>query len=219
MQTFKIQIEDLIGDVGDDTLISSSIQDIGAEIVSLSPIEKLRSYVKVTSITSSGLSIATEKVISVEKGDYVAKEINASDKAKYNDANSIYASSDTDPVYYVEGEKVFVIGAAGSNETSGVLHSIPKIPTSNGSALIVHSSDSVENFPKDGVSLIVLGGAIRCLQRIISDRRAKLFVYVQTDEDPEMAQTEMLEIQSAQSQLQLMEAQYAKNLEIYSKTN
>jgi hypothetical protein len=34
-----------------------------------------------------------------------------------------------------------------------------------------------------------------------------------------MAQTEMLEIQSAQSQLQLMEAQYAKNLEIYSKTN
>jgi hypothetical protein len=50
MQTFKIQIEDLIGTVGDDTLISSSIQDIGAEIVSLSPIEKLRSYVKTTSI-------------------------------------------------------------------------------------------------------------------------------------------------------------------------
>ena len=45
MQSFKIQIEDLIGDVADDTLISSAIQDIGAELVSVSPIQKLKNYI------------------------------------------------------------------------------------------------------------------------------------------------------------------------------
>lgn len=219
MQSFKIQIEDLIGDVADDTLISSAIQDIGAELVSVSPIQKLKNYIKTTAISSSGLNIASKKIITVEKGDYIAKEIGASDKAKYKDTGSIYASADTDPVYYVEAQSVFVIGAASGNETSGVLHFIPNVPTYDGDNVIVHGSTSVEHFPKDGIPLIVLGGAIRCLQRAIADRRTKLLSYVQTDEDPEMAQTEMLEVQAAQTQLQLMEAQYTKSLDIYSKTN
>ena len=217
MQTFKIQIEDLIGAVADDTLISSAIQDIGAELVSVSPIQKLKNYIKTTAISSSGLNIASKKIITVEKSDYIAKEIGASDKAKYKDTGSIYASADTDPVYYVESQSVFVIGSG--NETSGVLHFIPNVPTHDGDNVIVHGSTSVEHFPKDGIPLIVLGGAIRCLQRAIADKRTKLELYVQTDEDPEMAQTEMLEVQAAQTQLQLMEAQYAKSLDIYSKTN
>ena len=217
MQTFKIQIEDLIGAVADDTLISSAIQDIGAELVSVSPIQKLKNYIKTTAISSSGLNIASKKIITVEKGDYIAKEIGASDKAKYKDTGSIYASADTDPVYYVESQSVFVIGSG--NETSGVLHFIPNVPTHDGDNVIVHGSTSVEHFPKDGIPLIVLGGAIRCLQRAIADKRTQLELYVQTDEDPEMAQTEMLEVQAAQTQLQLMEAQYAKSLDIYSKTN
>ena len=217
MQTFKIQIEDLIGSVADDTLISSAIQDIGAELVSVSPIQKLKNYIKTTAISSSGLNIASKKIITVEKGDYIAKEIGASDKAKYKDTGSIYASADTDPVYYVESQSVFVIGSG--NETSGVLHFIPNVPTHDGDNVIVHGSTSVEHFPKDGIPLIVLGGAIRCLQRAIADKRTKLELYVQTDEDPEMAQTEMLEVQAAQTQLQSMEAQYAKSLDIYSKTN
>lgn len=217
MQSFKVQIEDLIGSVADDTLISSAIQDIGAELVSVSPIQKLKNYIKTTAISSSGLNIASKKIITVEKSDYIAKEIGASDKAKYKDTGSIYASADTDPVYYVESQSVFVIGSG--NETSGVLHFIPNVPTHDGDNVIVHGSTSVEHFPKDGIPLIVLGGAIRCLQRAIADKRTKLELYVQTDEDPEMAQTEMLEVQAAQTQLQLMEAQYAKSLDIYSKTN
>ena len=155
MQTFKIQIEDLIGAVADDTLISSAIQDIGAELVSVSPIQKLKNYIKTTAISSSGLNIASKKIITVEKGDYIAKEIGASDKAKYKDTGSIYASADTDPVYYVESQSVFVIGAASGNETSGVLHFIPNVPTHDGDNVIVHGSTSVEHFPKDGIPLIV----------------------------------------------------------------
>jgi hypothetical protein len=169
METFKVQIEDLIGSVGDDTLISSSIQDVGAEIISVAPLSKLKDVTKNTAITSGGLSIGAKKIIAVDKGDYTAREIPATDKARYKSTASIYAGSDTSPVFYVEGQSIFVIGAAATGETSGTLHFVPIVPTSNGTADIVHGSDSIEHFPKEAIRLLVVGGAMRCLHRMISD--------------------------------------------------
>ena len=110
--SFKTQIEDLVGAVGDDDLISTSIQDIGAEIVSALPINKLLRVAKTAAVSSSGLTTAGKKVLAVDKDDLPAKEIPAIQKAKYNDAASIYAASDTDAVYYIEDEIVKVNGAA-----------------------------------------------------------------------------------------------------------
>lgn len=167
--SYKTDIEDLIGSVNDDNLITNSIQEVGAEIVNVLPINKLRDVSATASITSSGLSVADKRVIGVDKGDLVAREILSTNKAKYKDANSIYASSDEDPVFYIEGEKVYVIGDASLNETSGTLHYVPKIPTTDGSAEITAAGDTVVNFPKEAKGLITLGGAVRCLQRLMSD--------------------------------------------------
>ena len=82
MQTFKVQIEDLIGSVGDDNLISSSIQDVGAEIISIAPLGKLKNVTKNIAIGGSGLNITAQKIIAVDKGDYTAREIPAPDKAR-----------------------------------------------------------------------------------------------------------------------------------------
>jgi hypothetical protein len=172
--SFKTQIEDLIGSVGDDDLISTSIQDIGAEIVDVLTVEKLLTVAKTTAITSSGLTTAGKKVLAVDKDDLAAREIPAIQKAKFNDATSIYAASDTDPVYYLEDEKVYVNGAAGSGATSGHLHYVPKIPTTDGSTAIVHGSSSVVNFPQEAERLLVLGGAVRCLQRLMADKTSSL---------------------------------------------
>lgn len=172
--SFKTQIEDLIGSVGDDDLISSSIQDIGAEIIDVLPVEKLLQVSKTTAITSSGLTTAGKKVLAVDKGDLAAREIPAIQKAKFNDTTSIYAASDTDPVYYLEDEKVYVNGAAGSGATSGHLHYVPKIPTTDGSTAIVHGSSTVANFPQEAERLLVLGGSVRCLQRLMADKTASL---------------------------------------------
>lgn len=169
MQTFKVQIEDLIGSVGDDDLISSSIQDVGAEIISIAPLGKLKNVTKNIAIGGSGLNITAQKIIAVDKGDYTAREVPATDKARFKSATSIYASSDTSPVFYVEGQNIFVIGAAATGETSGTLHSVPIVPTSDGDTAIIHSSTAMEHFPKEAIRLLIVGGAMRCLQRLMSD--------------------------------------------------
>ena len=172
--SFKVQIEDLIGSVGDDTLISQSLQDVGGEIVSLLPEQKLLAIAKTSSITSSGLTIADKKVLAVDKSDIPAKFISSTQKGKYNDTASIYAASDVDPVYYIEDEKVYVNGAAGSGATSGTLHFVPLLPTSDGSTLLVHGDSSVANFPLEAQQLLVLGSAVRCLQRLLADKTSTL---------------------------------------------
>ena len=174
MATFKVQIEDLIGSVGDDDLISSSLQNIGSEIVNALPNNKLKNLTKNAAIGSSGTNIASKKIIYVDKSDYPAIEIPAVNKARYKDANSIYAGSDTSPVYYIEAQNIFVIGAASGGETSGTLHYIPIVPTSDGDNSIVHGSSATEHFPKQAESLLVLGGATRCLQRLMADKSSSL---------------------------------------------
>ena len=172
--SFKTQVEDLIGAVEDDTLISQSLQDIGGEIISVLPNKKLLPVAKTSAITSSGLTVADKKVLAVDKSDVRAKPIPAHEKAKYNDTTSIYAATDTNPVYYIEDEKVYVNGAAGSGATSGHLHYVPLLPTSDGSTLTVHGDSAVVNFPLEAQQLMVLGSAVRCLQRLLADKTSAL---------------------------------------------
>ena len=221
MATFQTQIEDIIGTTAfDDTgLITQAIQDVGAEIVSVTPIKKLMKVAKTASITSSGLNIASKKILSVEKSDYIAREIPASDKARYKSSNSIYSSSDTDPVFYTESQSVFIIGNASSNETSGTLHFVPLIPTHDGDNSIAYDSTSTEHFPKEAVHIIVLGAAAKCLQQLLSLKNEKLKVYVQTDEDSELAQAVTLEIQAIQAQITLLEGKYANSLKAFVESN
>ena len=177
MANFQVQIEDMIGteSFNDTGFITQAIQDIGAEIVSLTPMKKLMKVAKTAAISDSGLNIASKKILSVEKSDYAAKEILATDKARYKSTTSIYASSDTSPVYYTES-------------------------------------------PKEAVHILVLGAAAKCLQQLMSLKNEKLQVYIQTDEDSELAQAEMLEIQAIQAQITLLEGKYAKSLEAFLKS-
>ena len=221
MADFQTQIEDMIGTTSfnDNAFITQAIQDVGAEIVNLTPIQKLLKIAKTAAISDSGLNIASKKILSVDKSDYLAKEIPASDKARYKSTASIYAGSDTSPVYYTESQSVFVIGDAGNNETTGTLHYVPLIPTEDGDVSIDFESTGTEHFPKEAVHILVLGAAAKCLQQEISLKNEKLKVYIQTDEDAELAQAEVLEIQSIQAHQTLLEGQYTKSLQAYLQTN
>tara|TARA_R110000803_G_C11976961_1_gene320273 strand:+ start:1819 stop:2484 length:666 start_codon:yes stop_codon:yes gene_type:complete len=220
MATFQVQIEDMIGGTSfnDDGFITQAIQDVGAEIVSLAPIPKLMKVGKTVAISSGGLNISSKRILAVDKSDYRAREIFASDKARYKSAGSIYASSDTSPVFYTEDQNLFVIGDAASNETSGTLCYVPLIPTYDGDNSIVYSSTGVEHFPKEAVHILVLGAAAKCLQQEMALKSEKLKVYIQTDEDSELAQVEMLEINAVQAQLTILEGKYMKSLEAFLKS-
>jgi len=172
--SYKIRIEDLIGSVGDDALISQSLQDTGNDIINAIPATNLISYAKTSSITSSGLDISSFKLLAVEKSNVMAKEVSAFDRARYVDSGSIYFSSLSTPVYYIEGEKVYVIGAGASSETSGDAHYIPLTLTSDGSTQLVYSHSTVANFPAQAEQILVLGAAIKCLQRLMADKSDSL---------------------------------------------
>ena len=221
MADFQTQIEDMIGSTSfsDTGFITQAIQDIGAEIVSLTPMKKLMKVAKTAAISDSGLNIASKKILSVEKSDYAAKEIIATDKARYKSTASIYAGSDTSPVYYTESQSVFVIGDAATGETSGTLHYVPLIPTEDGDVSIDFESTTTEHFPKEAMHILVLGAAAKCLQQLMSLKNEKLQVYIQTDEDSELAQAEMLEIQAIQAQITLLEGKYASSLKAFIESN
>jgi len=174
MADFKTQVEDLIGSVGDDALITQSLIDIGGEIIRAIPNSALLSSALAVAVSSSGLSVADKRVLAVDKDDLPVRKIPANQKARYNDTASIYAATDTNPVYYVEAETIYLNGAAGSGPTAGVMHYVPKLPTHNGSALISNGSDAVANFPLEAEHLLILGSAVRCLQRLMADKSSSL---------------------------------------------
>ena len=172
--SYKTRVEDLIGSVGDDALITQALQDTGNDIINSMPDSKLLNYVKTVSITSSGLDISSKKLLAVDKSDIRAYQIPAFEKAKYKDSNSIYYGSDNNPVYYIEDEKVFVIGVGSSNETSGTAHYIPLTLLNESGADLTNAHSSVSNFPQNAEYLLVIGSAVKCLQRLLADKTASL---------------------------------------------
>tara|TARA_R100000742_G_C4277104_1_gene98687 strand:+ start:539 stop:2146 length:1608 start_codon:yes stop_codon:yes gene_type:complete len=172
MASFKVQVEDLIGSVGDDSLITQSLIDSGTEIINAIPSSLLLSYSDESSITSSGLTINNRKILEVHKDSYIAREVSWSEAAKYKDNGSIHYSSSVDPIYYLKGEKVYIVSAG--SETSGKLIYVPKRPTADGTNLITHSTTATQFFPLEAEYLMILGGAIKCLQRLLSDKTSSL---------------------------------------------
>ena len=172
--SYKTRVEDLIGSVGDDALITQALQDTGNDIINAIPDSKLLNYAKTTSITSSGLDISSKKLLAVDKSDIRAYQIPAFTKAKYKDSGSIYQGSDNTPVYYIEDEKVFVIGLGSNNETSGTAHYIPLTLLNESGADLTNAHSSVSNFPANAEYLLVIGSAVKCLQRLLADKTASL---------------------------------------------
>tara|TARA_Y100000034_G_C6840089_1_gene379964 strand:- start:276 stop:935 length:660 start_codon:yes stop_codon:yes gene_type:complete len=219
MVSFVTQIEDMIGTevFNDDGFVSQAIQDIGAEIVKVSPEARLKECSLEVAVTSSGYSVSGKRVLEVHKSNYSATQMTASNVARSKDSGSIYYATSTDPIYYFADSKVFIV--IDGSEDSGTLVYVPSIPTSDGASAIVYNSTSIVNFPSEAVHILITGAAAKCLQQLISLKNEKLQAYVQTEEDVELAQAESLEIQSIQAQYALLEGQYQKSLQSYLQPN
>jgi len=179
MASFKAQIEDLIGAVGDDDLISQSIVDIGTEVINITPLPKLLSVADESDVSASGSTIDAKKILEVHKSSYIAKRVSHSDLAKYKDAGSIHYAGSSDPIYYTKDEKVFIV--VSGSEVTGKLVYVPKQPTGDGTNLITHASTATQFFPREAEHLLVLGGSARCLQRLLSDKTSALPADITTD--------------------------------------
>ena len=219
MDDFQTQIEDIIGGTvfNDTGFITQAIQGVGSEIVKVTPDIKLLPLSKEADITTGGLSILDKRVLEVHKSNRQARPIQSSNVAQAKDSGSIHYATARDPVYYNSSSKVYVV-ADGSEATGNVVY-VPLIPTSDGSTAIVYNASAVLHFPQEAIHILVTGAAARCLQQLLALKNEQLKIYVQTDEDAELAQAITLEINSIQAQLRILEEKYANSLKAFVESN
>ena len=169
MATFKVQIEDLVGAVGDDDALTQWLRDGTREVINILPPNlKEYCYSKQT-FTSNAAGSEAETMItgqlgSVFAGSVECREIRPRDKFKAADSSSLHKASNLDPVFYVEGNKINVLPAS----SSGIYYVVAD-PT------VAHGSSSIDNFPNEAEHLVVLYAAIKATE----------FLMI-SEEDPEL---------------------------------
>ncbi len=163
MATFKAQIQSLSGTVTDSE-INQWMNDGAREVINILPPHlKQYCYSKQT-FTSNAANSEAETMItgqlgSVYAGSVECRQIRPMDKHKASSSSSIEYASATDPIYYIEGNKINILPAS----SSGVYYVIanPNITASDVSA--------IDNFPNEAEYLVVLYAAIKVLQNKMNE--------------------------------------------------
>ncbi len=169
MANFKTQIEDLVGNVGDDNALTQWLQDGTREVTNILPPNlKEYCYSKQT-FTSNAANSEAETMItgqlgSVYAGSVECRQIRPMDKHKASSSSSIEFASATDPVYYVEGNKINILPAS----SSGIYYVVAD-PT------VANTDDSISNFPNEMEYLVVLYASIKATEFLMTN-----------EEDPEL---------------------------------
>ncbi len=163
MANFKAQIQSLSGTVTDSE-INQWMNDGAREVINILPPHlKQYCYSKQT-FTSNAANSEAETMItgqlgSVYAGSVECRQIRPMDKHKASSSSSIEYASATDPIYYIEGNKINILPAS----SSGVYYVIanPNITASDVSA--------IDNFPNEAEYLVVLYAAIKVLQNKMNE--------------------------------------------------
>ena len=108
---------------------------------------------------SEAETMITGQLGSVYAGSVECRQIRPMDKHKASSSSSIEYASATDPIYYIEGNKINILPAS----SSGVYYVIanPNITASDVSA--------IDNFPNEAEYLVVLYAAIKVLQNKMNE--------------------------------------------------
>jgi len=153
--SIKSRILDLLSDVViDNTAIGQFATDAAKEIVNVLPLEMLWSMSTAQTIhLTNGVTVTSSRVLSVNKGGKLAREIPFSDRTRYSEAASIYNATNNSPVYYKQGGKVFILPTStGTAQVETV--SYPVINYSDDLSSFVGAPDEIEH-------LIILKTAIK----------------------------------------------------------
>ena len=181
MATFKTQIEDLIGSVGDDAALTQFLTDGVKEITNILPPELKIECATITSLTSSTpMDLdATGQIFHVtrenaDSGYHIGcRQVNPILAGSADDSTSIHFVTATAPIYWIESDtggdpKLFVKPTPTANQPARVHHvSFPTVDVSAVSAIV--------NFPDEAEYLVVLYTAIKVAESAMV-----------TEEDPEL---------------------------------
>tara|TARA_R100000808_G_scaffold5394_1_gene16472 strand:- start:1226 stop:3310 length:2085 start_codon:yes stop_codon:yes gene_type:complete len=177
MATFKTQIEDITGSVGDDAALTQWLTDGAKEIINILPY-KLKekcatiSILNATNGTTLDMDSSGEVLqvtrLSANSGGYQipCRNIHPMYGDLANDSSSLHYATVTDPVYWTTSNSsgastLFVKPTATDSQPSNVYRIVyPSV--ANGDSVIA-------NFPDEAEYLVVLYAAIKGLHRLQND--------------------------------------------------
>jgi len=183
MADFQTRVEDLIGSVGDTQLITDSLTDTAAELITLLPKECLWvASVNSGDVTAANYNVEKCLVLNVIRengtdGQYEdCKEVSPSYFRRVQDVNSMWYPSTSEPVYLIKNSHVFVYPSPGVSPNAFQVEYVTK-PS------VTFSGSSITNFPDEYEHLVVLGGSVKCLQRLMNSNMVSLSISVPTAPD------------------------------------
>lgn len=206
-ESFKDQVDAITGFGTTENDALSDWLTAGARLVlNAMPVHKLERIIsdESTDFGDSGLDVEGKRIIEVFRKDgansdtnlryfHPARKIGVKMKGRATDSSYMEYASTTDPAYYIDEKKLFVLPAMGS----GVDYAnVSYIDTS---ITVAHGATSIDNFPDEAEYAVVLYAARQALERKVSDANA--------DEDVEMSS-------SYSNQYALVDAQYKEALQI-----
>jgi hypothetical protein len=176
MQTFKLQVEDIIGrTISDADGLNDMLNTTAREVSDVLPKDVLLRNATVQSITSNSYDISNKRILSVSRDSHYATEIAYGQHGRATDSGSIYFSDTTqkrDPVFYLKG-KLLVIQPEPTGSENGEIIKYD-YPSS-----IAHGDTSISSFPSGAEYAVVLGTAAKFMFKLASEN--------QSNEDIELA--------------------------------
>ncbi len=158
MATFGALVQDYIGVFANTDLIDLSLTE-GARIVvdKLADEQDVRLDLYATDKPdgASGVDVTGGRAIKAHKLGYTAMKVDSTNKTRFALAGSIFKATATDPVWYLEKSKAYVLPGGGTIVWVAY-------PT------VANSDSAISNFPPQGYPIVVLYSAIHCQLSIIS---------------------------------------------------
>tara|TARA_R110002167_G_scaffold57017_12_gene161685 strand:+ start:613 stop:2232 length:1620 start_codon:yes stop_codon:yes gene_type:complete len=169
MATFKVQVEDITGSVGDDTALSSWLQDGAKEVINFVPQQRLE-QVASTSVFENTIDVEGKKVLGVLRKDAnnssfltPCVKVAPTKKGVVQDSSNMEYATTGDPVYWFDGDTLQVFPTSASSNDMSLVH------ISFDFSAVTYDDSSITNFPDEAEPAVVLYATRNALQRLMTD--------------------------------------------------
>ena len=165
MATFEVQIEGItqLAITGSTNPtqdeLTQFLTDGAKEIINILPPHLLALCAKEVTFTSQAVGsegsaslLNTGKVLNVFRGNYEARQISPKKKHKANLSTSIHHATTSDPVFYIQNNKINVLPSSIACKYNEITY-----------PAVAFGDDTIATFPDEAEYLVVLYGAMKTL--------------------------------------------------------
>ena len=161
MATFQVQVEGItqlsVSATPTTAELTQYLTDGAKEIISILPPHLLALCANEDTFTSTAIGSESEtlgsgKILDVFAGNYEARQISSKKKHKANLSTSIHYATATDPIFYIQNNKINVLPDSIACKYNEITY-----------PAVAFGDDTIATFPDEAEYLVVLYGAMKTL--------------------------------------------------------